>query len=189
MLVGLNNSPATFQRMMELVLKGLPWQVCMVYLEDVLTYSPTFEQHLSSLREVFSRIQAAGLRLNPKKCHLARDHVVFLGHVVSHHGLQPDPRNTSKVRTWPTPQNPTEVRAFLGLCSYYRRFVKGFALLAAPLHRLTCKDTPFHWTFDCDATFEYLKEVEIRIRKGFIRHESLHRQGICFGRKVYTINI
>ena len=157
--MGLTNAPATFQRMMELVLRGLPWQVCMVYLDDVLLYSPTFEDHLSSLGEVFSRIQAAGLRLNPKKCHLARDHVVFLGHVVSRQGLQPDPRNTDKVRTWPTPRNPTEVRAFVGLCSYYRRFVKDFAQRAAPLHRLTCKDTPFKWTAECAAAFDYLKGV------------------------------
>lgn len=159
MPMGLTNSPATFQRMMELVLRGLPWQVCMVYLDDVLIYSPTFEDHFSSLREVFSRIQAAGLRLNPQKCHLAQDHVVFLGHVVSRHGLQPDPRNTDKVRTWPTPQNPTEVRAFVGLCSYYRRFIKDFARRAAPLHRLTCKDTLFRWTAECQAVFEYLKGV------------------------------
>ncbi|XP_061765808.1 uncharacterized protein LOC133558442 [Nerophis ophidion] len=159
MPMGLPNSPATFQRMMELVLRGLPWQVCMVYLDDVLIYSPTFEAHLTSLREIFSRIHAAGLRLNHKKCHLARDHVLFLGHVVSRHGLQPDPRNTDKVRTWPTPQNPTEVRAFVGLCSYYRRFVTNFAQCAAPLHRLTCKDTPFKWTSECDTAFEYLKGV------------------------------
>lgn len=159
MPMGLTNSPATFQRMMELVLRGLPWQVCMVYLDDVLIYSPTFEDHLFNLREVFTRIQAAGLRLNPTKCHLARDHVVFLGHVVSRHGLQPDPRNTDKVKNWPRPQNPTEVRAFVGLCSYYRRFVRDFAQRAAPLHRLTCKDTPFLWTTECDAAFEYLKGV------------------------------
>ena len=159
MPMGLTNPPATFQRMMELVLRGLPWHVCMVYLDDVLIYSPTFEDHLSSLREVFSRIQTAGLKLNPKKCHLARDHVVFLGHVVSRHGLQPDPRNTDKVKKWPTPQNSTEVRAFVGLCSYYRRFVKDFAQRAAPLHHLTCKDTPFQWTAECNAAFEYLKGV------------------------------
>lgn len=117
MPMGLTNSPATFQSMMELVLRGLPWQVCMVYLDDVLIYSPTFEDHLDSLREVFSRIQAAGLRLNPKKCHLARDHVVFLGHVVSRHGLQLDPRNTEKVRNWPTPQNPTELCGTLFILS------------------------------------------------------------------------
>lgn len=131
----------------------------MVYLDDVLIFSPTFDDHMVSLREVFSRIQAAGLKLNPKKCHLVRDHVVFLGHVVSPHGLQPDPRNTDKVRSWPRPQSPSEVRAFLGLCSYYRRFVKNFACCAAPLNHLTCKDVPFEWTSDCDAAFSYLKSV------------------------------
>lgn len=159
MPMGLTNSPATFQRLMELVLRGLPWQVCMVYLDDVLIYSPSFEDHLSSLCEFFSRIQAAGLRLNPKKCRLARDHVVFLGHVVSCHGLQPDPQNTDKVKTWPTPRNPTKVSAFVGLFSYYRPFVRDFARRAAPLHHLTCKDTLFQWTTECNTAFEYLKWV------------------------------
>uniref|UniRef100_A0AAV2JUT5 Gypsy retrotransposon integrase-like protein 1 n=1 Tax=Knipowitschia caucasica TaxID=637954 RepID=A0AAV2JUT5_KNICA len=108
MPMGLTNSPATFQRVMELVLRGLPWQVCTVYLDDVLIFSPTFEEHMFNLREVFSHIQAAGLKLNPQKCHLARDHVVFLGHVVSSRGPQPDPRNTNKVKSWPTPRSPTE---------------------------------------------------------------------------------
>lgn len=143
---------------MELVLRGLPWQVCIVYLDDVLIYSPTFEDHLCRLCEVFSRIQTAGLKLNPGKCHLARDHVVFLGNVVSWNGLQPDHRNTDKVRNWPVPQNPTEVRAFVGLCSYYCRFVKDFERRAVPLHRLTCKDVPFEWS-SVNAGFEYLKGV------------------------------
>ncbi len=92
--LGLSNAPATFQHLMELVLRGIPWHICMVYLEDILIYNKTFEEHLSSLKEVFSRIQSAGLRLNPRECHLARDHVVFLGHVVSQKGLQTDPTNT-----------------------------------------------------------------------------------------------
>ncbi|KAK3568728.1 hypothetical protein QTP86_014757, partial [Hemibagrus guttatus] len=121
MPMGLSNAPATFQRLMELVFRGLPWHICMVYLDDILIYSKTFEEHLSSLKEVFLRIQSAGLKLNPSKCHLARDHVVFLGHVVSRKGLQPDPKNTEKVLNWPIPRSPSEVRAFVGLCSYYRR--------------------------------------------------------------------
>ena len=102
MPMGLTNSPATFQRMMELVLRGLPCQICMVFLDDILIYSNTFEAHLSNLEEVFARMQAAGL-LNPKKCHFARDQVTFLGHV-SRRGLQQDPRNTDKVEQWPTPE-------------------------------------------------------------------------------------
>lgn len=116
--MGLTNAPATFQRVMELVLRGLPWHICMVYLDDILIYSRSFEAHLSALGEVFTRIGAAELRLNARKCHLARYHVVFLGHVISPWGLCPDPRNTDKVKTWPIPRSATEVRAFLGLCSY-----------------------------------------------------------------------
>lgn len=129
--MGLTNAPATFQRVMELVFKGLPWHICMVYLDDILIYSRSFEDHLSALGEVFSRIGAVGLRLNAKKCHLAQDHVVFLGHVVSAEGLRPDPKNTEKVKSWPVPRSATELRAFLGLCSYYRRFVRSFAQRAA----------------------------------------------------------
>ncbi|KAK7922815.1 hypothetical protein WMY93_009717 [Mugilogobius chulae] len=157
MPMGLSNSPATFQRMMELVLRGLPWHICLVYLDDILIYSRTFEDHLSHLQEVLTRIQSAGLKLNSSKCHFVRDHVVFLGHVVSRDGLHPDPRNTEKVRTWPTPTTVSEVRAFVGLCSYYRRFVQNFSQHAAPLNRLASKNVPFEWTPECEAAFVFLK--------------------------------
>ncbi|XP_076863392.1 zinc finger protein 800a isoform X1 [Brachyhypopomus gauderio] len=159
MPMGLSNSPATFQRMMELVLRGLPWNICMVYLDDILLYNGSFEEHLASLEEVFSRIQHAGLKLNPSKCHLARNHVLFLGHLISQDGLKPDPKNTDKVKKWPTPQSPSEVRAFVGLCSYYRRFVQNFAKHAAPLNQLMGKNVPFKWTVNCEASFNYLKNV------------------------------
>lgn len=159
MPMGLSNAPATFQRLMELVLRGLPWHICMVYLDDILIYNKTFEEHMSSLKEVFLRIRSAGLRLNPQKCHLARDHVVFLGHVVSRKGLQPDPKNTDKVLNWPVPRSPSEVRAFVGLCSYYRRFVKDFSKLAAPLNQLVGKNVPFVWNDTCDQSFRHLKNV------------------------------
>ena len=99
MPMGLTNASATFQRVMELVLKGLPWHICMVYLDDILIYSRSFEDHLSALGDVFTRIGTAGLRLNARKCHLARDHVGFLGHVISAEGLHPDPKNTEKVKS------------------------------------------------------------------------------------------
>ena len=159
MPMALTNAPATFQRVMELVLKGLPWHVCMVYLDDILIYSKSFEDHISALKEVFTRIGAAALRLNASKCHLARDHVVFFGHVISAQGLRPDPKNTEKVQSWPVPRSATEVHAFLGLCSYYRRFVRSFAQRAAPLSHFTGKDVPFQWTADCQEAFEFLRDA------------------------------
>lgn len=89
--MGLTNAPATFQRVMELVFRGLPWHICMVYLDDILIYCRSFEAHLSDLGEVFLRIGAAGLHLNAKKCFLACNHVVFLGHIISDGGLCQDP--------------------------------------------------------------------------------------------------
>ncbi|KAL6473492.1 hypothetical protein MHYP_G00170530 [Metynnis hypsauchen] len=111
------------------------------------------------LEEVFSRLRATGLKLNPAKCCLAKDHVQFLGHVVSKDGIQPNPRNVQCVADWPTPHTPTEVRAFLGLCSYYRKFIRNFARHAVPLHALTEKNVPFQWTSQCQDAFTYLKHV------------------------------
>ena len=159
MPMGLTNAPATFQRLMEMVLRGLPWKTCLVYLDDVLIFSRTFDEHLKHLEEVFTRFQGSGLKLNPAKCSLARDHVRFLGHVVSKHGIQPDPKNVESVRDWPTPHTPTEVRAFLGLCSYYRKFIRDFAHHAAPLHALTEKNAPFQWTSQCQDAFNFLQHA------------------------------
>ncbi|KAL6456587.1 hypothetical protein MHYP_G00351310 [Metynnis hypsauchen] len=157
--MGLTNAPATFLRLMEMVLRGLPWKTCLVYLDDVLIFSRSFSDHLQHLEEVFSRLRATGLKLNPAKCCLAKDHVQFLGHVVSKDGIQPDPRNVQCVADWPTPHTPTEVRAFLGLCSYYRKFIRNFARHAVPLHALTEKNVPFQWTSQCQDAFTYLKHV------------------------------
>lgn len=117
MSIGLTNAPATFQRLIELVLKGLPWYICIVDLDDILTYSWSSEEDLSAL-EVFSQIGAADQQMKAREYNLARDHVVFLGHVISAEGLQTDPKNIEKVKSWPTPRLATEVRALLGLSSY-----------------------------------------------------------------------
>ncbi|KAK7909592.1 hypothetical protein WMY93_014276 [Mugilogobius chulae] len=142
MPMGLTNAPATCQRLMEMVLRGLPWKTCLVYLDDVLIYSRTFDEHLAHLEEVFCRLQTSGLKLNPSKCSFAQQQVQFLGHIVSGQGVQPDPRNVSSVQNWPIPRTATEVRAFLGLCSYYRKFIRGFAHRSVPLHALTEKNAP-----------------------------------------------
>lgn len=154
---GLCNAPATFERLMELVLRGLTWKTCLVYLDDILVMGGTFEEHLSNLREVFRRLRNAHLTLNPKKCSLFRKEVKFLGHVISPEGIRTDPEKIEAVRDWPRPADKHEVRSFLGLCTYYRRFVEGFADIAKPLHKLTEQNAVFSWSRDCDNAFRRLK--------------------------------
>ncbi len=154
---GLSNAPATFQRLMELTLSGLQWLTCLIYLDDVIIFGSSFEEHLLRLKEVLGRFRAANLKLKPTKCQLFQDKVTFLGHVVSKDGIQPDPSNTGKVLAWPTPTNVTEVRQFLGFCSYYRRFVKNFSMIAKPLTDLTKKESALEWTDKCQDAFEELK--------------------------------
>ena len=105
---GLCNAPATFQRAMQSVLAGLEWRACFVYIDDILIASSTLEEHLQHLEEVFDRLRKANLRLKPKKCRFLCDEVVYLGHVISVKGVQPDPEKTEKVKHFPTP-NDTSV--------------------------------------------------------------------------------
>ena len=155
---GLCNAPATFERLMERVLIGLPWQTCLIYLDDVLVHAPTFEQAAKNLVEVFRRLRGAGLKLNPGKCEIFRKEVVYLGHVVNENGVATDPMKAVAVKEWPTPSNVREVRGFLGLCSYYRKFVANFASIARPLHQLTEKGAKFVWSENCTKAFNHLKQ-------------------------------
>ena len=109
---GLSNAPATFQRLMDLVLAGLQYEQCLVYLDDVIVFSSTFEEHTSRLRSVFDRLVKAGLKLKSTKCHLFCKSVRYLGHVVSRKGLQPDPEKVSSVREYPVPKDAKELRSF-----------------------------------------------------------------------------
>ena len=110
------------------------------------------------METVFSRLRRAGLLMSPKKCHFFRREVKYLGHVVSEQGVKTDPEKISAVQNWPIPENKTQLRSFLGLCTYYRKFVKNFSAFAKPLHRLTEEKQNFVWTQDCQQAFEYLKE-------------------------------
>ena len=143
------NAPGTFQRLMECVLRGLTWQIALVYLDDVLVYSRTFEEHLQHLRLVFDRFREAGLKLKPSKCHFGQTKVSYLGHVITPEGLQPDPAKVKVVQEYPVPKTVKDVRAFLGLTNYYSKFIKGCAQIASPLHELTKKGTKFVWTDAC----------------------------------------
>lgn len=156
---GLCNSPATFSRLMEQVLQGVSSKSCLKYLDDVIVHGRSFEDELEHLKEVLEKLKAAGLKLNPKKCHLFQRQVHYLGHVVNAQGVTTDPEKVDAVLKWPRPGTKTEVRSFLGLCSYYRRFVPSFASIAKPLHVLTEERSPFVWTFSCQEAFDALKSA------------------------------
>ncbi|GFU41585.1 hypothetical protein TNCV_2792951 [Trichonephila clavipes] len=142
---GLCNAPATFERMMDNLLRHFKWTMCLCYLDDIIVFSETFEDHLIRLRLVLKCLQEAGLKLNSKKCLFAAQEVKILGHLVSSNGVRPDPDKIKAVRNFPTPKNIHDIRSFLGLCSYFRRFIKGFCYLAEPLQSLLKSGVEFHW--------------------------------------------
>ena len=134
------------------------WKSCFSYIDNVLIGSLTFDNHLDHLQEVFSRLRKAGLRLKAKKCLFLREEVSFLGHIVTKHRIKPDPGKIRTVKQYPVPVDTTQLRRFLGLTSYYSRFVPQFSRIAAPLHSLLKKDAAFQWTNSCQEAFECLKE-------------------------------
>jgi len=156
---GLTSAPSVFQRLMDLVLCGLTYESVLVYLDDIIVYSKDFSTHVHHLRDVFQRLRKAGLKLHPSKCCLFQRRVAFLGHVISSQGIEVQADKVSTVRDWPSPRNLSELRAFVGLCSYYRRFIPQFADIAAPLHDLQRKDIPFVWTLLHEEAFMRLKEA------------------------------
>jgi len=131
---GLCNAPATFERLMEKVLHGMLSKKCLVYLDDVIIFGRSFDEMLENLKMVFSRFREVNLKINPKKCSFFQNEVKYLGHIISEEGITTDPEKIAAVRDWPTPHTKKQLRSFLGFCSYYRKFVKGFSSLAKPLH-------------------------------------------------------
>lgn len=154
---GLCCAPATFQRLIERVLHGLLWKICFVYLDDILVCVNSFEDHLNNLKIVFERLDQANLKLKPSKCRFFMEEVPFLGHLICNNGVKPDPSKVSSVQNFPRPENTNHLRSFLGLCSYYRRFVADFSQIAEPLHKLLKKNIKFIWTNDCENAFQQLK--------------------------------
>ena len=155
---GLTNAPATFQRLMKCTLAGLVGDQCLIYLDDVIIFSSTFNDHLRRLASVFDRLRAAGLKLKASKCHFIQEQVTYLGHIISSEGIKPDNAKLTAVTAYPTPQNTKEVKQFMGISNYYRRFIPAYARIAELLHRILRKSSKtFQWTEQCKASFNTFK--------------------------------
>ncbi|KAL5015614.1 hypothetical protein ScPMuIL_007302, partial [Solemya velum] len=133
---GLCNSPSTFQRLMEKCMGDMHLRECLIFLDDILIFSKTFEEHLDRLNVVFERLSEHNLKLKPSKCEFFKTSVSYLGHVVSADGIGTDPEKIAAVKSWPEPQNIKQLRQFLGFAGYYRRFIRNYAQIVKSLNDL-----------------------------------------------------
>ena len=153
----LTNAPTTFMRLMNHVLRDCICKYVVVNFDDILVYSQSLESHVSHLTEILLLLRKNNLFANVDKCTFCVDSVVFLSFIVNKNGVHVDPEKTKVIQEWPTPQNVGDVRSFLGLASFYRRFVPNFSSLASPLNELVKKDTPFCWTEKHEQAFQRLE--------------------------------
>ena len=134
---------------MNILLAGIQWHDCLVYLDDIIVLGRSFGEHLQNLAKVFQRLRQANLKLQVKKCVFGRNTVKFLGHIVSLKGISTDPEKVARVSQWPVPINKLELQQFLGFVNYYRRFIKDCASISKPLYQLTEHTRQFEWTDQC----------------------------------------
>ncbi|GBG89294.1 hypothetical protein CBR_g49003 [Chara braunii] len=156
---GLTNAPATFQSFMDKVLREQIGRFVVVYLDDILIFNNSMEEHLKHLEEVLAILKKTQLHLNLEKSEFGKDSVIYLGHRLSVAGLEPEATKIKVIRDWPQPTNIRELRTFLGLASYYRKFVPRFSIIARPLSRLTSKNVSYSWDAVCTEAFQALKEA------------------------------
>lgn len=159
--MGLANSPATFQRLIDRVLGPDLEPNVFVYLDDIIVVTQTFEKHIEILIEVFERLKKANLTLSKEKCHFCRPELRYLGYVIDRNGLHVDSEKIQAILNIPTPTSVSEIRRVIGLTSWYRRFVPNFSTLIAPLSNLLRKNKTFLWDKDCENSFQSLKECLI----------------------------
>ncbi|KAL0313439.1 UNVERIFIED_CONTAM: Transposon Tf2-12 polyprotein [Sesamum radiatum] len=155
---GLTNAPAAFMALMNRTFHKYLDQFVIVFIDDILVYSRSMEEHEQHLRIVLQILKEKELYAKLSKCEFWINQVVFLGHVISGDGVMPDPAKVKAIMEWRVPKNATEVRSFLGLAGYYRRFVEGFSIIAGPLTKLLRKGVVFQWTEQCQRSFDELKK-------------------------------
>jgi hypothetical protein len=142
---GLTNAPATFQGLMNTIFSAVIRKFVLVFVDDILIYSKSLEEHVDHLRTVFQLLQQHGLFVKASKCSFAQQHLDYLGHVIGIHGVSTDPKKVMAVQHWPIPKNLKQLRGFLGLAGYYRKFIKGYGILTKPLTELLKKDVKYKW--------------------------------------------
>lgn len=156
---GLKGAPLTFQKLMDTVLIGLQGIHCFIYIDDLVIYATTLEEHNKKLKAILNRLRKHNLKLQPSKCNFLRKEVCYLGHLITDKGIKPNPENVKAVIDFKTPSKVKHVRAFLGLVGYYRRFIKNFSKIAEPLNNLLKKNVDFAWTPNCEIAFQFLKKL------------------------------
>ena len=154
---GLTNAPATFQRLMNKILKPVLYTSALVYLDDIIVFSNTLDDHIQHLETVFKLLAEAGLKLKLKKCDFFKEEIKYLGHVVSRDGVTPNKAKVESIVNYPEPTNVKELSSFLGLASYYRKFIRAFAEKAHPLTKLTRKAEPWVWGDEQRNAFRCIK--------------------------------
>ncbi|WVZ90409.1 hypothetical protein U9M48_036715 [Paspalum notatum var. saurae] len=159
MAFGLSGAPATFQGAMNATLAPVLRKCVLVFFDDILIYSKTLEEHVSHLRLVLELLHNDQWKVKLSKCTFMQNKLTYLGHVISAQGVGTDPAKIEAILSWPTPTNVKELRSFLGLAGYYRKFVKHFGVISQPLNELLKKNTLFVWTFDHDVAFRELKQA------------------------------
>ncbi|CAI6355228.1 unnamed protein product [Macrosiphum euphorbiae] len=157
MIQGMKTSPGTFQRVMNSALAGLIGIKCLVYLDDIIVYGKNLYDHNEKLIEVFERLRISNLKLQPDKCNFLKRECVYLGHVITKDGIKPDERKLKAVVEFPIPTTVKNIKSFLGLSGYYRKFINSYSAIAKPLTNLLKKDTSFVWSNECQKSFDTLK--------------------------------
>jgi hypothetical protein len=156
---GLKNAPATFQRVMDNVLKDLQGKVCLVYMDDIIIFSTSLQEHISNLRLVFEKLRKCKFKIQLDKSEFLRKEVEFLGHVITPDGIKPNPRKIQAIRKFPIPKTARDIKSFLGLLGYYRRFIKNFAKITKPFTQCLKKGEKIVHTPEFRQTFEYCKNI------------------------------
>nr|CAI5868931.1 unnamed protein product [Callosobruchus analis] len=154
---GLKNAPSTFQRVMDNVLKELQGKVCLVYMDDIIIFSTSLQEHISNLKKVFQKLKGAGLKIQIDKCEFLCKSVEFLGHVVTPEGIRPNPKKIEAIKKFPIPKTAKEIKSFLGLIGYYRKFINNFAHLTKPLTHCLKKNVKIQHTPEFIKCFETCK--------------------------------